>query len=148
MYNAFVPLFLKELKYLYYSTYLFFYVVVFLIGYYKLEVLLGFRLSYFTYLVGGLLASICIIEFVIELFRTKTFIPTGHFWLRILEGFLIITILLSFNDIILTQKISFFVESVTLVSILIIGLICFLRGQYYAKFFLISTVLNFVFFDE
>ena len=138
LYNAFVPLFLKELKYLYYSTYLFFYVVVFLIGYYKLEVLLGFRLSYFTYLVGGLLASICIIEFVIELFRTKTFIPTGHFWLRILEGFLIITILLSFNDIILTQKISFFVESVTLVSILIIGLICFLRGQYYAKFFLLG----------
>ena len=137
-YNFFILFALKELTYLFYNLYLFFWVGVSIVGYYKLEVLLGFYMSYFTHLIGSILASICIIEFVNHFLKTKTSIPTGYRWLKALEIIFILLLFTGFQSVIFTYYMNFVFRIIMLFSVFIVGFICFIRGQYYAKFFLIG----------
>ena len=39
-------------------------------------------------------------------------------------------------NFLLAFKIAFFLGTIMLISVLVIGIVCFLKGQYFAKFFL------------
>ena len=41
-------------------------------------------------------------------------------------------------NFLLAFKIAFFLGTIMLISVLVIGIVCFLKGQYFAKFFLIG----------
>ena len=138
LYNLVVPFFSKELTYIYYNLYLFFWVGVALIGYYKFEVFFGFHLSYFSHFIGGILASIFIVEFCSELFKTKENLPSGYLWLKIIQISFVALALFSLLNFLLAFKIAFFLGTIMLISVLVIGIVCFLKGQYFAKFFLIG----------
>ena len=56
-------------------------------------------MSYFTHLIGSILASICIIEFVNHFLKTKTSIPTGYRWLKALEIIFILLLFTGFHEV-------------------------------------------------
>ena len=138
VFNLFIFSALREKAYLFYICYIFFWIIVGAIGYYKLEVLLGLRLGYEITLIGYLLTIFLIFQFSYKFLEVKKNLAYAHYLNIFSLAFGAIVLISVFFDAIFAYKMLSALGMVMIIEIFIIAIICFLKKQRQAKLFIMA----------
>ncbi len=140
IYNLFIFISFGDKAYLFYISYLFFWLLAGIISLYKLEVLLGFYIIAKIRIFFWIFVMLSLIGYIYYFLETKKRFPSSIYPLGFLAILLISTAIInSTNTLLATKMIS--IEGVLLVLLgLWIGIVCYIRGCRQARFFLVGWV--------
>ena len=141
LFNGFICVFLRDKAYFFYICYLFFWILVSFISFYKLEVIFGFHFGYKISLVFWGLLIMAFVRFCYYFFEIKKSNPYANYILLLLIAMGFVVIVSAYIDIFFAYQATSLLGLLTSMSILGIAITSLYRGQKQARFFLIGLVV-------
>ena len=138
LFNSFICIFLKDKAYFFYICYLFLWILVSFISFYKLEVIFGFHFGYKISLVFYALLIMAFVRFCYYFFDIKKNIPHANYLFSLLIAIGVIIIGSAYINIFFAYQATSLFGLLVGVSILGIAIMSLCRGQKQARFFLIG----------